>query len=366
MKIIVGIARIFVGIFFIISGFVKLNDPVGFSYKLQEYFGAGVLNMEFLIPFALIIAIFIVIFELMIGIMLILGYAPKFTRWSMLLMILFFTFLTFYSAYFNKVTDCGCFGDALPLTPWESFWKDVVLLLLILLIFFNKKYLIPLFQPAKANKFIVFAVFIGCMAFAYYVLMHLPLIDFRAYKVGANIEEGMTVPADAPEAVYEYAWKFMVDGEEKIVTTTGSYPNVKGKFISVHTQLVTPGYVPPIHDFALLKDGKDYTKKFLNEDKLLVVTAYNIATSVDKGWPAIKKAVQKAKKQGYTVIGMSASSGEEVTNLKAKYNLDFEFYITDATTVKTIVRSSPGLVKMSNGTILQKLHWNDAKELTLE
>jgi uncharacterized membrane protein YphA (DoxX/SURF4 family) len=129
MRIITGIVRIFVGIFFIISGFVKLNDPVGFSYKLQEYF--GVLDLEFLQPFALAIAVFIVIFEFMIGVTLILGYARNFTRWSLLLMILFFTFLTFYSAYFEKVTDCGCFGDALPLTPWESFWKDVVLLLLI-------------------------------------------------------------------------------------------------------------------------------------------------------------------------------------------------------------------------------------------
>jgi uncharacterized membrane protein YphA (DoxX/SURF4 family) len=130
MKILVGIIRIFVGILFIISGFIKLNDPLGFSYKLQEYFSAQVLNLEFLIPFALVIAIVLVIFELVLGIMLIIGYLPRFTLWSLLIMIVFFTFLTFYSAYFNKVTDCGCFGDALPLTPWQSFYKDVVLLVL--------------------------------------------------------------------------------------------------------------------------------------------------------------------------------------------------------------------------------------------
>ena len=140
MKTIVGIARIFVGIFFIISGFIKMNDPVGFSYKLQEYFGEDVLNLPFLQPFALGIAVFVVIYELLLGVMLILGYRKKFTMWSLLLMIIFFTFLTFYSAYFNKVTDCGCFGDALPLTPWQSFWKDVVLLVLILLIFIKGKY----------------------------------------------------------------------------------------------------------------------------------------------------------------------------------------------------------------------------------
>lgn len=366
MKIIVGIARIFVGIFFIISGFVKLNDPVGFSYKLEEYFAPGVLNLEFLVPFALMIAVFIVIFELLLGAMLILGYVPEFTRWALLLMILFFTFLTFYSAYFNKVTDCGCFGDAMTLTPWESFWKDIGLLVLILLIFFNKKFLTPLFQPAKSHKWIVFGIFVACLAFAYYVLMHLPLIDFRAYKVGVNIEEGMSVPENAPKPIYEYAWKFMVDGQEKTLTTHGSYPTVDGKFISVETRLLTPGYIPPIHDFAVLKNGENYLDKFLEEDKLLVITSYNMASSADKGWPAIKKAVEKAKEHGYTVIGLSASSGHAVSELRSEYGLDFDFYVSDATTIKTIVRANPGLVKISNGTILQKLHWNDAEELKLD
>src|SRR5690606_22005492 len=140
MKILVGIIRIFVGVLFIISGFVKLNDPLGFSYKLQEYFSAQVLNLEFLIPFSLVLAIMLVVFELVLGIMLLIGYLPKFTTWSLLIMIVFFTFLTFYSAYFNKVTDCGCFGDAMPLTPWQSFTKDVVLLVLILFLFFNRKF----------------------------------------------------------------------------------------------------------------------------------------------------------------------------------------------------------------------------------
>ncbi|MEO9076189.1 MAG: MauE/DoxX family redox-associated membrane protein, partial [Gelidibacter sp.] len=120
MKFIVAISRIFVGILFIISGFVKLNDPLGFSYKLQEYFGTDVLNLPFLEPYALGIAVMVVVFEVVLGIFLLIGYKPKFTVWSLLLMIIFFTFLTFYSAYFDKVKDCGCFGDAMPLTPWQS------------------------------------------------------------------------------------------------------------------------------------------------------------------------------------------------------------------------------------------------------
>lgn len=365
MKILVGIARFFVGILFIFSGFVKLNDPLGFSYKLEEYFGAGVLNLEFLIPYALMIAVFIVIFELMIGVTLLLGYAPKFTRWSLLLMILFFTFLTFYSAYFNKVTDCGCFGDAIPLTPWQSFYKDLILLVLILLIFFNKKFLTPWLIPEKLQKWIVFVAMIACLWFAYHVLMHLPLIDFRPYEVGASIEEGMSTPEGAKKAVYKYEWKFMDDGNEKIVTTHGSYPDVSGEFIEVQTSLLEEGYVPPIHDFSIMKNDEDFTDKFLATDKLLIIASYNLAKSVPEGWLAIKKVAEKAQQNGYTVIGLSASDGEEVAKLKSKYGLKFDFYLADVTAIKTIIRSNPGIVKLHKGTVQQKLHWNDADNLKL-
>ena len=138
MKILVPISRIFVGILFIISGFIKLNDPLGFSYKLQEYFSAEVLNITFLEPYALAISIIVVVFEVVLGVFLLIGYKPKFTVWSLLIMIVFFTFLTFYSAYFDKVKDCGCFGDALKLTPWESFSKDVVLLVFVIILFVGK------------------------------------------------------------------------------------------------------------------------------------------------------------------------------------------------------------------------------------
>ncbi len=139
-NLIVQFSRVFVGILFIISGLIKLNDPVGFSYKLAEYFGETVLNLPIFIPFSLAIALFIVIFETVLGFMLLVGFRSKFTVWSLLLMIVFFTFLTFYSAYFNKVTDCGCFGDALKLTPWQSFTKDVILLFFIVILFHTQKF----------------------------------------------------------------------------------------------------------------------------------------------------------------------------------------------------------------------------------
>ncbi|WP_336092448.1 BT_3928 family protein [Leeuwenhoekiella sp. CH_XMU1409-2] len=365
MKKLIGFVRVFVGVLFIISGFVKLNDPVGFSFKLQEYFAPDVLNIEFLSPFALGLAIILVIVELVLGVALIIGYYKRLTMWLLLLMIIFFTFLTFYSAYFNKVTDCGCFGDALPLTPWQSFTKDVILLIMIVFLFINIKHIKPFFSNFS-RSIIIFATFIACLSFGYYVLMHLPAIDFRAYKEGVNISEGMTIPEGAPEAVFDYNWKFNINGEEKIITTQGEYPSSEGEFIGVETEVVEEGYVPPIHDFTIEKDGENFTEKFLNTPNLIVIIAYDLNKTEWNGWPVIKELTNDALKKGYSVIGLTASGDASVNDLKEKQNINFDFYFTDATTLKTIVRSNPGIVKLHNGTIIQKRHWNDADEIELE
>ncbi|WP_324720613.1 BT_3928 family protein [Salinimicrobium sp. HB62] len=362
MRILVGIARWVVGLLFIFSGFVKLNDPIGFSFKLEEYFSPSVLDLEFLAPFALIIAILLVVFELVLGIMLLIGYLPKFTTWALLLMIIFFTFLTFYSAYYNKVTDCGCFGDAIPLTPWQSFYKDVILLVLILILFFKREYITPYFAKAS-HRWIVFLSFMLCFVFAYYVLMHLPVFDFRAYKEGTHIEQAMTVPPGAPEAVYDYNWKFRVNGEEKIYTTSGAYPTVEGEFIEVDTELVQKGYEPPIHDFSIEKDGENHLSEVLAEDKLLMIIAYSLGRSESDGMKKLKDVINRARSNGYRVIGLSASGEELKEQMNEKYGLDLEWYFSDETALKTIIRSNPGFVRLQEGTILQKRHWNDAEEL---
>ena len=364
MKIAVGIARIFVGILFMISGFVKLNDPIGFSFKLQEYFSAEVLNLEFLVPFALVIGIVLVIFELVLGIMLILGYLPKFTLWSLLLMTLFFTFLTFYSAYFDKVKDCGCFGDAMPLTPWQSFYKDILLLVLILLLFFNRKFLTPLFAPAS-HKWIVFLSFMLSFIFCYYVLMHLPLIDFRAYKIGNNILKEMQLPENAQKAIYKYEWKFNQEGKEVIIHNSGAYPQVEGEYIGVETKLIKEGDQPKIRDFFIEKDGNNLTEEILNEEKFLMIVAYNLDKTEAQGFLPIKKLSDQALEKGYTVIGLTASGDEQKRQLTEKYNLNFKFYQSDETALKTIVRSNPGILTLNKATITQKVHWNDASKIKL-
>ncbi|AKA34308.1 BT_3928 family protein [Flagellimonas lutaonensis] len=365
MKFLVGFSRIFVGVLFIISGLIKLNDPLGFSFKLEEYFSQGVLDLPFLMPYALAISIFVVIVEVLLGVMLLVGFKPKLTVWSLLAMIVFFTFLTFYSAYYNKVTDCGCFGDAIKLTPWESFIKDVLLLVLITILVIGVKHIKP-FLPNRINTLLIAFSLLGCTLFCYYVLNHLPLVDFRPYKIGANIQEGMTIPHNAPKPIYEYAWKFNVGGEEKVIVTNGEYPSVEGEFIGVETTEIQKGYEPPIHDFTLEKEGVDQAADLLAAENLMMVIAYDLAKSNLEAFEEIKKVSDEALQKGYTVIGASASNDDLKNQLIERYDLNFDFYFTDETALKTIVRSNPGVLLLNKGTIIQKVHYNDLDDLVLQ
>ncbi len=364
-KFITWFSRIFVGLLFIISGLIKLNDPVGFSYKLAEYFGETVLNLPFLIPVALPLAVFIVIFEAILGVMLLVGYQRKFTVWSLLLMIVFFTFLTFYSAYFNKVTDCGCFGDALKLTPWQSFWKDIILLFFILILFVNQKYITPLFT--RAGRGIVVGIALAlCIFMGYYVLNHLPLVDFRAYKTGTNIQEGMSIPEGAPRDEIEMTFIYKVDGKN-IEYKEADLMNLPegAEFVDRRDVVISKGYVPPIHDFTMELDGSDYTDEILAAPKVLMFTAYDLDQSSAAGMAKLEQLHKSAAAKGYKVLALTSSGPEKIARAKERYSHTFDYYFCDATTIKTIERANPSLVVLEKGTITQKLHHNDSDKLNL-
>ena len=364
-NVIVAFSRIFVGILFIISGLIKLNDPIGFSYKLGEYFGETVLNLPVFIPFSLAIAVFIVIFETVLGFMLLIGFKSKFTIWSLLLMIVFFTFLTFYSAYFNKVTDCGCFGDALKLTPWQSFTKDVILLIFILILFFNKKVIKPIFGKKFTNALVILSIVL-CFFMGYWVLNHLPLKDFRAYKVGTNINEGMRIPDNAPKSVVEMVFIYNVNGVNKEFTEKDLMAIPAGAtFVDRKDNVISEGYIPPIHDFAMEKDGSDHKAELLKEPKLMVFVTYDLMKADKNGLEKLEKLNQFAKSKDYKVIGMTASSPDEIAGIKKDFGYTFDFYFCDGTTLKTIERSNPSIVIIENGTIKQKVHYNDIDSLKL-
>ncbi|ATA72066.1 MULTISPECIES: BT_3928 family protein [Capnocytophaga] len=362
MKIIIHILRLFLGITFIVSGLIKLNDPIGFSFKLEEYFSESVLNLPFFMPFALAIAIFVCIAEVLLGVMILMGYLKKLTLWATLLMLIFFGFLTFYSAYYDKVTDCGCFGDAIKFTPWQSFGKDILLLVVTLILFWKQKMIQPIGR--KLPFVVTFVSLIGCIVFVYQVYNHLPIKDFRPYKIGVNIPEAMRIPENAPKAVYDYLWKFNVNGEEKIVTTQGSYPTVDGEFISFETKLVDKGYEPPIHDFYIEKEGENYLDEMMSKEKLLLVICYKIEKTDRNAFKNIKTITDKALKSGYTVIGLAYDLNQSEQLIK-EYELNFEFYYNDETTLKTMIRSNPGLITIKKGTIIDKKHYNDWEKLVL-
>tara|TARA_B100000795_G_C22771608_1_gene428130 strand:+ start:597 stop:1565 length:969 start_codon:yes stop_codon:yes gene_type:complete len=314
IKLIVHISRIFVGAMFVFSGFVKLVDPIGSQYKFEEYFGENVLNLEFLIPYALPFSILLIIVEIMLGVCLLLGYKSKLTIWSLLGITTLFLFLTWYSAYYNKVTDCGCFGDAIKLTPWETFWKNVVLIGLILMLLIRVKDIKEIFSKKVSAVFTLIALV--CFSFiTFYVLNHLPIIDFRAYAVGKNIQEGMKYPDD--------------------------------------------GSIAPVHDFILEDTQNDLAPEILEMDKVMLILVYNASKSNEKGFTEIKKVADKAINKGYNVYGVSASFEDDLILIQNKYNLPFNFLFCDETTLKTMIRANPGVMTLAKGTVTGKWNWND-------
>ncbi len=318
MKILVFLSRIIVAVTFLFSGFVKLVDPLGSAYKFEEYFGADVLNIEFLIPYALPFSILLILAEIMLGVLLLVGYLPKLTVWSLLGIIIVFLFLTWYSAYYNKVTDCGCFGDAVKLSSWGTFYKNIVLVVLILLLVWKWKYITPLFNLtfAKWSSFLLFFVF---LYITYYVLVHLPIIDFRPYAVGENLPNNM-----------EY-----VNGIE-----------------------------PKIHDFYLESvEGEDLTNAVLTEDKVLLIVAYNLDKSDKQGFAKIKQVTDVAIKKGYLVYALTSSMHEEFEEIKNTYQLNFDMLFGDETMLKTIIRSNPGILTLHKGTVKGKWSWTDYEKV---
>lgn len=358
-------SRIFVGILFIISGLIKLNDPIGFSYKLTEYFSEPVFNMPFFVPFSLALALFLVSLEIVLGVMLLIGYKSNFTIGSLLILIVLFTFLTFYSAYFDVVKDCGCFGDALKLTPWQSFTKDIVLLFFILILFKFKNLIKPLFANSIQNIIFLISIFF-CFVLGYYVMHHLPIKDFRPYAVGNNIQKGMEIPDNAPKSVTQMIFVYEVNGVKKEFTDKQLNLIPAGaKYIDRIDKVLIEGYKPPIHDFAMEKDGSDYASEYLNEPEVVLFVVYDIEKSEIEGLKKLNTIEALAKSKGYKVIALTGSSNETVNLFKKKYNFNFDFFFCDATALKTIERANPSIVVLQKGTIVQKVHYLDSADLIL-
>lgn len=361
------IARILLGLTFVFSGFVKGIDPLGSTYKFTDYFNA--FNMAGLTDMAFALGVLLAAAEFAIGIALLFNFFPKITSWLSLLFMIFFTGLTLWIAINNPVTDCGCFGDALKITNWQTFYKNIVLLALAVIVFVNRKKLnvkdSPLLSTVMTVIFMVFYAYLVT-----YSYNHLPIIDFSPYKVGVNIPEAMQVPENAPKSVYEnlLVYKNTQTGKEKEFTEA-NYPwqdTLNWEFVKMGEQkLIQEGYTPPIHDFRIeTPEGEDIKDFFLYDEKYtFMVIAYNLQKSDREGMKRMAELSKQAKDKGYNFIALTSSSPDTFDEFKAETGADFDFFNTDEITLKTIVRSNPGLIVLKNGTILRKFHHNDTPRL---
>ena len=349
------IARFIVGVLFIISGLIKLNDPVGTAIKFQEYFEVFATDIgEFfhlLVPYSLYFSIGMSVLEVVLGVAVLIYFRMQLTTWILLLMILFFTFLTFYSAYFNKVTDCGCFGDAIKLTPWQSFYKDIVLVILIGILFLNRHNFIASFGK-RMSKILLGIVLAASFIFAIQAVRHLPPIDFRAYKIGNNLPQLMQ-PSE--ELRYKY---IMEKGGESF--EFDQYPT-EGDYKYKDMILVNPEAQPKITDYNVWNDEGDFTDYTFSGNKLIIIS-YDVNKADVDSFQDINALVNAVSSDKVEVITLTASDEGTFEDFRHHVQLATPYYFADGTVLKTIVRANPGLVLLQNGVVKGKWHYNDVPD----
>lgn len=345
------IARILVGGLFIFSGMIKLNDPVGTAIKLEEYFHVFASDIApffvKLVPAALFLSVLLSVLEVVLGLAVLLRYRARLTSWILLLLILFFTFLTFYSAYFDKVTDCGCFGDFIKLTPWQSFIKDIILLVLIVFLFVRRRHWERSIETLAQYGAIAITTVI-CVALGAYAINHLPFFDFRAYKIGTNVRESME-----PSAELKYKYIMEKDGQEFEFEAYPTDPAYEYKEIV----LLNPEANPKITDYSVWNDEGDFTEATFEGAKLLVVIHDALKADLDSP-PEINQLIDGLG-SSVGVLVLTASQVADYENFRHEYQLAVPYFFADATVLKTMIRSNPGLILMNNGTVLGKWHFND-------
>jgi len=373
MRFIYSILRYLVGSIFIFSGLIKINDPVGTQIKLEEYF--GVFSTDFtslfdlLVPFALLISIVLCTLEIIIGIALLMNYKMRIVLKLLLSLIVFFTFLTFYSAYFNKVTDCGCFGDAIKLTPWESFYKDIILLVFSISIYFLNKNLknqvglfyIKIFDDKVFRNGIIIVSTIISLIISFSAINFLPFIDFRAYKIGNYIPDLMN-----PSEELKYSYIMEKEGREYEFE---SYP-LDESFTFKQIKLLNPEAQPKITDYSLWNETGDYTNESFLGNKLFIII-HDVNKMGLKG-KKLEDFITQLKILVSNInfwvepIIITSSDSKSFNDFKEKYDIKIKNVYGDATVLKTIIRSNPGFFLLRNGTVTGKWHYNkfpDPKEI---
>jgi uncharacterized membrane protein YphA (DoxX/SURF4 family) len=349
-------SRYFVGILFIFSGLIKLNDPVGTEIKMEEYFEVFAVDFHplFLIfkPVSLEIGMIMIVLEIVLGVAVLVYYRMNLTATLLLILLVFFTFLTGYSHFTNAVTDCGCFGDAIKLTPKESFIKDLILIVFVMHLFWYRKSYQPVLYTKEGHALIA-AVTIISTAVGIYAIRHMPFIDFRAYKIGNNIPQQMQ-PEEQP--VFEYVFERKDNGKEersqKYLSDTTLY-----KYKAV-VQLNEDKTKAKITDYSVsTPEGEDVTQSTFEGNKLLIII-YDVNKASTKNLPELVKLTKDLDGK-IDMMVLTASGATEFEAFRHEHQLAVPYYFVDATVLKTIIRANPGIAVWKDGTVLGMWHHND-------
>jgi len=366
MKYIRLLSRVVLGIIFVFSGFVKAVDPLGSAYKFSDYFTA--FRIGFLDVAALPLGVGLSAFEMVVGMALILGYRRQVVVHVVIWFMFFFTLLTLVLALFNPVSDCGCFGDALILTNWQTFLKNLVLMLFVLVLFFGRK--ADQDRGSRAGEWTVIALlFAGACLFSVWNYRHLPLVDFRPYDMGTVIADEMVVPEGSPVDEYETTLEYRnrTTGETETFTIE-DYPDdtILWEFVNSESRLVKRGDEPPIHDFAIMDgEGNDLVDQILADPGYsLLMICHDLSKASESALVAATEWSRLERLAGdFSFYPVTASTTASVEAIATSLDLGYSFFAGDEIMLKTIVRSNPGYMMIHNGAIVGKWGYRDFPSL---
>lgn len=353
MIILRNISRVLTGLVFTFSGFVKGIDPWGFTYKLIDYFEAFDLN--WLEPAALYLAVLASAIEFLIGFALIFNARTKLASWGLLIFMGFFTPLTLYLALKNPVNDCGCFGDAIIMTNWETFFKNLGLFVFTLIVFIKRKKFKPFWNLRQQNIIVIIGALI-ILGFSWYSYRHLPVIDFRAWKVGSD----MTTEAPTPDVYLTYKNKNTGKTKEwhtkELPYSDTSFTN-NWEFVS---QRVVEPEMPENTLSIEDESGNEATEKVFNRKGYnFILIAHNLKTTDVESMVEMQEFYKQALKDSLGFSVLTGSLFPVIADFKRKHDLTYPFFIADDIALKTVVRANPGLMLLKEGIIKEKWHYND-------
>ena len=353
--VITTVCRFVLAIVFIFSGFVKAIDPLGTQYKIQDYFDAfgwaGIFPDN--IPF--LASVLLGMLEFCLGVYLFFGIRRIIAPRAVVAVMALMTPLTFWLALDNPVSDCGCFGDAVVLTNWETFGKNVVLLVMSLVVLKWRKRIFPL-VTTRFDWLIALYGFLYILCVTIYCYRHLPVFDFRPYYVGADIRQGMEIPEGEEPTELETRFVLQKDGVEKEFTLD-NYPDSTWTFVDSRMVVKKQGYEPPIHDFSMIRyeDGEDITEQVLaDEGYTFLLVAHQLGLTNESRIDLINELYDYCLEYGYAFYCLTSSSDEDVFKWQEDTGAEYPFCLMDNTTLRTMVRSNPGLILLKKGEVVRK------------